>query len=618
MNSSEFLCSGCRRISLDSLRDNNHHLLASSRAELALSARSCPLCSLILDSYSLYLQYAPIRPAALTLSFGSRHLSALSIYEGDKELLGDGAPRFTVRIREVDRVPENDRFMALEEYTNTMSAHSFEFARSSLINCLQQHKCSQQPTIFAHEHDPETWPSRILNLNCTDLITDSDPAIKLEDFSLFTSQMQYCALSYCWGPSGLKGSYHTTIETLEERKRKIDLQNLPQTIQDAIRICRSLKIGYLWVDALCIVQDCKVDWQTESAKMGAIYARSHVTIAAEASDSADGGCFNNREESLGVALEEHFVIRNILPDGRQSCFYISPDKTTHNYSTLDMGMLGSRGWCYQEQMFSPRILHYTRRQLVWECRKNFLGADHITSTRFSKKFSLLKLDVASPESQLWSWYINVIHGDYAGRKLTFESDKVPAISSLARIYYRQIKSPYLAGLWLRDIEWGISWVCTGETSKPLYNGCPSWSWASTDSEVSWPSKPSTIPLSHVESAEVKEDSSDPFGTVSGGFIRMRGCAQEGWVEKGTLFQSEQSQLLLGCAWLDYPCETQAVVYLPLSKEEIGTLYKFFRVLLLIPCTQGLHTFRRIGVARISLDLEQDIFNNSLIQTLTII
>jgi len=163
---------------------------------------------------------------------------------------------------------------------------------------------------------------------------------------MFTSHLEYCALSYCWGSSGLNGSYRTTVVNLEERKRRIDLQNLPQTIQDVIRICYSLNIGYLWVDALCIVQDCKEDWLTESAKMGAIYARSYIIIAAEASDSAGGGCFNSREESLSAVREDYFVLPNFLSDGRQSCFYLSPDKTIHNYSKLDIGVLGTRGWCY--------------------------------------------------------------------------------------------------------------------------------------------------------------------------------------------------------------------------------------------------------------------------------
>jgi len=98
MYSSLFLCYGCRIISLDSLRDNSHHVIALSRAELALSARTCPLCSLIRDSYSLYEEYSLIRPGALILSFGSQRRSALSVFEDYKELLSDGTQRFTVRI----------------------------------------------------------------------------------------------------------------------------------------------------------------------------------------------------------------------------------------------------------------------------------------------------------------------------------------------------------------------------------------------------------------------------------------------------------------------------------------------------------------------------------------
>lgn len=438
------------------------------------------------------------------------------------------------------------------------------------------------------------------------------------DFARLTAELQYCALSYCWGTSGLKGNYRTTIKTLEERKQKIDFQSLPRTVQDAIQICRRLKIGYLWVDALCIIQDCEKDWQSESTKMAAIYARSHVTIAAEASDSVDGGCFNDPEESLNATLLEHFEIDNILLDGRQSRLYVCPRKTTNNYNRRDMGILGSRGWVCQERMFSPRILHYTRRQLFWECRQHLQGADNATSAGFSRNFSLLDLDVPLPETQLQRWYIDVIYGDYSERKFTFGSDKLPAISSLARVFHRQIQSPYLAGLWRRDLEWGMSWACTGENAKPLGNGCPSWTWASTDSEVYWPPKPSNPPLCQVESVDVTHDSLDPFGTVSGGFIRIRGCIREGWVEKGTLYQNQQSQLLLGRAWLDYPGEAKAVVYLQLFEEFPAPRHQFYRVLLLTPCTQSSQNFWRIGVARINWDFSPGHFEGYPMQSLTIV
>jgi hypothetical protein len=37
---------------------------------------------------------------------------------------------------------------------------------------------------------------------------------------------------------------------------------------------------YIWIGALCILEDLKEDWQTESIKMGSIYRTSILTIAA--------------------------------------------------------------------------------------------------------------------------------------------------------------------------------------------------------------------------------------------------------------------------------------------------------------------------------------------------
>jgi hypothetical protein len=69
---------------------------------------------------------------------------------------------------------------------------------------------------------------------------------------------QYAALSYCWGgenPASLQK------KTFDDFKRGIDEANLPQTLQDAFYVARSLQIGYIWIDALCIMQDDREDWE---------------------------------------------------------------------------------------------------------------------------------------------------------------------------------------------------------------------------------------------------------------------------------------------------------------------------------------------------------------------
>src|SRR2546429_4474745 len=63
---------------------------------------------------------------------------------------------------------------------------------------------------------------------------------------------RYIALSYCWGG---EQSIKTTVDSLEAHKRKIELSTLSQSLQDAVTVTRKLKIQYLWIDALCIIQN---------------------------------------------------------------------------------------------------------------------------------------------------------------------------------------------------------------------------------------------------------------------------------------------------------------------------------------------------------------------------
>lgn len=86
---------------------------------------------------------------------------------------------------------------------------------------------------------------------------------------------QYVALSYCWG--GKHGSI-TTKETLESHIQELPLEKLSKTIVDAITITRGLGIRYLWVDALCIVQDNLDDMISQINAMGSIY--QNATLAA--------------------------------------------------------------------------------------------------------------------------------------------------------------------------------------------------------------------------------------------------------------------------------------------------------------------------------------------------
>lgn len=76
----------------------------------------------------------------------------------------------------------------------------------------------------------------------------------------------------------------------------IDVRKLSPTLRDAIALTRYMRIPYLWIDSVCIIQDSKEDWEEESAKMGSYYGNALFTITAGRKKSK--GLFGERKFSL--------------------------------------------------------------------------------------------------------------------------------------------------------------------------------------------------------------------------------------------------------------------------------------------------------------------------------
>ena len=78
--------------------------------------------------------------------------------------------------------------------------------------------------------------------------------------------------------------------------------------------------------------------------------------------------------------------------------------------------------------------------------------------------------------------------EYSSRRLTFASDKLPALAGLADAFRRKVNiGTYLAGLWSHCLERDIAWHSQGDESpfgRP--RKVPSWSWASAgDGRIGW-------------------------------------------------------------------------------------------------------------------------------------
>lgn len=384
----------------------------------------------------------------------------------------------------------------------TVSGSSFAIASKWLQDCLLH---ELEDDVSDGIPSPNLEPLRLLEIDTKSCRVCKTAMILQETLT----SLQYATLSYCWGKVD---AHKTTKANVENRERFIDVDILPATIRDAITIARGLDIKYLWVDALCIVQDDPNEWHSEAANMAKIYKNALVNIAAGVGSDANAGCFSNVDTRLARACHKHehtlqtrhqVAFPSMLKDGQESWLgwlnYIDEGRKDFD-KDVSRGPLTDRTWVIQERLFSPRILHYTQDQLYWECQhcilsENGLPLGYLSSERSAKLRPLVRSYGTWPEgyektqrglSVLW---FNVLVELYSETRLTRGSDKLIAVSGLAKVF-AQAKGPsqYMAGLWENDLYMGLQWYRdtddqTNVGKKTEIYRAPSWSWASQDGKV---------------------------------------------------------------------------------------------------------------------------------------
>ena len=273
----------------------------------------------------------------------------------------------------------------------------------------------------------------------------------------------YAALSYCWG-----GPQPITLTKLTKRDmlRGIATSTLPQTIQDAITVTRKVGLRYLWVDALCIIQDSDSDRNAEITMMDQIYQHAQVTISAASAGRCQDGFLANRSWRGDWSPSTSFVsIPYACPNGERGNVQLYMYRL---YSSVSEP-LSRRGWALQERILSSRVLIYGTWQLYWECqsRKKWAGGRagyFISSLPELLAAEKLQFEDESCEENVseeivitpWTNWTNVVY-EYSKTVLTESSDKLPALSGIASKYQKDTKDIYCAGLWKASLLKGLKW-----------------------------------------------------------------------------------------------------------------------------------------------------------------
>jgi hypothetical protein len=417
----------------------------------------------------------------------------------------------------------------IEEYKpaeSTLSTSSWQLAEKWLNQCRENHhRCAIQTQEF--------WvPSRLIDIGSSSEIESP----RLRVFPDHKGTAPYVTLSHCWGSLDMFKLKTANIESLTT---SISLKMLPRSFKDAIFIAKRFGFGFLWIDSLCIMQDSKEDWFREASLMSDVYTNSSLTIAATSASDGSGGCFFMREpDSISPSRIELMVKPGRWSweekGGLQSLYLI--DSEPSMMSQLSDAPLNRRAWAFQERILSPRVLHFSRNQLFWECRKLeacesyprglsrniWRDGPHVKSI-FGMEGLVMDDTYALPLGH-WAWIVET----FTRGALTVLSDKLVALAGIATEVQRLLKDDYLAGLWRRSLLDEMLWVVKDDDSfRPSIYRAPSWSWASVEGAISYDictsARGSEIFFEEATVTDAQVTGADVIhGQITAGFVILQG------------------------------------------------------------------------------------------------
>ncbi|KAL4728242.1 hypothetical protein ACLX1H_004984 [Fusarium chlamydosporum] len=400
-------------------------------------------------------------------------------------------------------------------------------------------------------------PSRILDL---DALKDPNKVRLLETHGTERYE-SYVTLSYCWG-SDPSCHVRTTHSTIAKHLDNIDVNSLPQTYKDAIKVTRHLGIRFLWIDSLCICQDDLDDWARESVAMQQVYAGAYLSIAADNAAGSEQG-FMKRPGWKHIPINIKFTADNneTAPETSAKAtdlpayaFQVPPAKASHAraWMMFDNEPLTSRGWAMQERLLPRRAVHFGSDQMFFECNSHLLSEDGVrVMGRWnslypvkSKGFkNIARKSRVSMTHQLWYLVLE----DFFHRKVTVRSDRLPAISGLASMFQNRLtkeklseggteRVEYIAGLWsnalIEGLEWSALSLRTEGTilpdKKPLPGEegyiAPTWSPASFDGiSAHGMTMPGWVDIATAtDFGLTPKNMQNPFGEVVDAWISLRG------------------------------------------------------------------------------------------------
>lgn len=479
-----------------------------NKAELEQCALTgCPLCTLIADSLYTEIGYE-FCWTANDNSCPQPELSPITLTV--TKTFVTPSPEFPLRIRRMSNIearlthPKNlfitfdlkefnvefGKFHELESAVDTTGApHALSVARQWLETCRTSpahSKCRQAYRNISDGGPLPALPTRVIHVG-----SESQDPYLIESNGV---RARYCILSYCWGRPG---TAITTKENKSERQKGIPLASLPAFIHEAILAARSLDFQYIWIDALCIIQNDSDDWAREASRMHELYAWADLTITSLVAGDSRDNLFQPRPQRMRTCrpIPLHLELSKWnRPDFEKNAILelaVYPDHRLVQQTPF-FGPVDDRAWILQEQVMSTRLLYFGAGMLHWECLDRYVlepnpcfheHTNFSFGKRCNDKLAIKSFDLGASYRtplDIWKSYVR----SFTGRKLTKPSDRIPAFLAISKALGKVLNDDFIGGIWTGDnILESLCWrLLRPDTSEP---SSPTWTWASRSGQVDY-------------------------------------------------------------------------------------------------------------------------------------
>ncbi|KAF2239900.1 HET-domain-containing protein [Viridothelium virens] len=295
--------------------------------------------------------------------------------------------------------------------------------------------------------------------------------------------LPYVSLSYVWGSANRTTTLKSNVHLFSQPNGLLK-KGLPKTISNALEVTKALGYRYLWVDALCIVQDDDVSKKRMIESMDSVYGNSAITLVAATGEHADAGLSGWDKTCRKPPWEDVETIRSDFRIGLVSFFE----------NEIEDSPYSRRSWTYQEEILSSRCLVFMNGRIFFYCRAALWREDLMAESEkivFASRFSTgISRQWPEPLKRL-SEHIFV----YSSREMTYLSDIGRAFAGIHNAIAPLMNgSMFLQGIPTVAFDWALLWGAYPGHHIQRRPGFPSWSWMGHVGRIVMPESSSESPV----------------------------------------------------------------------------------------------------------------------------